>query len=276
MLTELTDIRAAVRDNYAQIATKDATDGCCGSDASECSSATDYSPDELGVLPKDANLGLGCGNPTALTSLAPGEVVLDLGSGGGIDVFLAGSRVGASGKAIGVDMTAEMLTRARANTPAYEASTGLANVEFRLGEIEHLPVADSSVDVVVSNCVINLSTDKAQVWREIARVLKPGGRVAVSDIALLQALPPVVRESVGAYVGCVGGAVRVQETVAMAAHAGLIDVAANHRQSHVAANVAQWDDRSYANAAREASCSTDANPYIASVDVTARKPRGDA
>ena len=139
-------------------------------------------------------MGLSCGNPNALAALQPGEVVLDLGAGGGFDVFIVGKKVGATGRAIGVDMTAEMLGKARKNIASYRKQTGLDNVEFRLGEIEHLPVADASVDAIISNCVINLSPDKPQVWREIARVLKPGGRVAVSDLALLKPLPPAVAE----------------------------------------------------------------------------------
>ena len=166
-------------------------------------------------------MGLSCGNPNALAALQPGEVVLDLGAGGGFDVFIAGKKVGATGRAIGVDMTAEMLGKARKNIAAYRERTGLDNVEFRLGEIEHLPLADNSVDAVISNCVINLSPDKPQVWREIARVLKPGGRVAVSDLALLKPLPPAVLESVEALVGCVAGAVLVSDTERMAQGGGL-------------------------------------------------------
>src|ERR1019366_6210252 len=177
---------------------------CCGSTPSSCGSnpvASEhlakhigYSPEELAALPEGANMGLSCGNPTALASLKPGEVVLDLGSGGGFDVFIAGRKVGAKGRAIGVDMTPEMLAKARKNIAAYRERSGLDNVEFRLGEIEHLPLAGKSADVVISNCVINLSPDKGQVWREIARVLKPGGRVAVSDLALFKPLRQEVRE----------------------------------------------------------------------------------
>src|SRR5262245_24938136 len=196
-LTDSEALRDTVRQGYAKI-TNDASAGCCGPGVSSCGSSPQdseklaqglgYTVDELKALPDGANMGLSCGNPTALAALKPGEVVLDLGSGGGFDVFIAGRKVGAAGRAIGVDMTADMVARARRNVASYREQTGLDNVEFRLGEIEHLPVADSSVDVVISNCVINLSPDKQQVWAEIARILKPGGRVAVSDIALLKPL----------------------------------------------------------------------------------------
>ncbi len=203
-------VRNAVRDGYAKIAKADSSCcsgvSCCGSnpqDSAELAKYVGYSAEELSALPEGANMGLSCGNPTALAALKPGEVVLDLGSGGGFDVFIAGRKVGATGRAIGVDMTPEMLGKARKNIAAYRERSGLDNVEFRLGEIEHLPVADASVDVVISNCVINLSPDKPQVWREIARVLKPGGRVAVSDLALLRPLPDAVRGMVEALVGCI-------------------------------------------------------------------------
>ena len=182
-------------------------------------------------MPDGANLGLSCGNPAALAALKSGEVVLDLGSGGGFDVFIAGRKVGASGRAIGVDMTAEMISRARGNAASYREQTGLDNVEFRLGEIEHLPVADYSVDVIISNCVINLSPDKPQVWREIGRVLKPGGRVAVSDIALLKPLPPEIVKMVEAMVGCIAEA--KHSSVIYEMHlAPRNDRSSHHRHSH--------------------------------------------
>lgn len=179
-----------------------------------------YSVEELAAIPEGADLGLGCGNPTALASLKEGEVVVDLGAGAGIDCFLAADAVGPNGRVIGVDMTAEMIERARANAKR----NGCSNLEFRLGEIEHLPVADSSVDAIISNCVINLSPDKDQVFREAFRVLKPGGRVMVSDIVLLKDLPEAVMSSVAAYTGCVAGASRKEEYLAKIKAAGFRDV----------------------------------------------------
>src|SRR5690242_15573779 len=209
-------VRQAVREGYGKIAQKDESCcsgvSCCGSsagDSAQLAQYVGYTPEELAALPEGANMGLSCGNPNALAALRPGEVVLDLGSGGGFDVFIAARKVGASGRAIGVDMTPEMLAKARKNIGAYRERSGLNNVEFRLGEIEHLPLADNSVDVVISNCVINLSPDKPQVWREIARVLKPGGRVAVSDLALFKPLPAEILRMMEALVGCVAGAVLV-------------------------------------------------------------------
>jgi len=198
-------VRELVLKGYASIA-RETEAGCCSPGVSCCGSSPQdsdklarelgYTVEELKALPEGANMGLSCGNPAALAALNPGEVVLDLGAGGGFDVFIAGRKVGPSGRAIGVDMTPEMLRKARANLAHYRQSTGWDNVEFRLGEIEHLPIGDNSVDAIISNCVINLSPDKPQVWREMARVLKPGGRVAVSDIALLKPLPEDVREMV--------------------------------------------------------------------------------
>lgn len=165
-----------------------------------------YSPDDLASIPAEANMGLSCGNPLALANLRPGEVVVDLGSGGGLDVLLAAGKVGLTGRAIGIDMTPEMIQLARANT----AKSGATNVEFHLAHIDALPLADATADVVVSNCVINLAPDKPAVFREIFRVLKPGGRVAVSDIALKRPLPDDLAGDIGAYVGCIAGAVLVE------------------------------------------------------------------
>jgi arsenite methyltransferase len=196
------DTRTEVRKHYAQAA----NGGCCGAGDAEGSIRLGYSRQELASIPAEADLGLGCGNPTALGELKEGETVVDLGSGGGIDCFLAARRVGAEGRVIGVDMTPPMIERAR------EAAdkAGYRNVEFRLGEIEHLPVADKSADVVISNCVINLSPDKRQTFREAYRILKDGGRLAVSDIVLLEELPPHLKESMELYAGCVAGAMTKQ------------------------------------------------------------------
>jgi SAM-dependent methyltransferase len=211
-------VKKMVREGYAKIAKKEKTSGsaptsCCSDTLTSCCSNTSevseeisrrigYSDEEIGSVPAGANLGLGCGNPVALASLKKGETVLDLGSGGGFDCFLAANRVGKKGKVIGVDMTPEMLDKARENARKgkYE------NVEFRLGEIENLPVADERVDVVISNCVINLSPNKKRVFEEAFRVLKPNGRLMVSDIVLLKKLPEIIRKNVQAYIGCLSGA----------------------------------------------------------------------
>lgn len=179
-----------------------------------------YSPEELAAVPADANMGLSCGNPTATANLRPGEVVVDLGSGGGLDVFLAAKKVGPTGRAIGIDMTPDMIGRARRSAAAFP------NVEFHLSTIDRIPLPDASVDVVISNCVINLAPDKAAVFREIARVLKPGGRLAVSDIALKQPLPPDLAGSTAAWCGCVAGAISVAEYVSGLTASGLSDVVA--------------------------------------------------
>ena len=232
-----------------------------------------YSGDEVSALPEGANLGLSCGNPTAIAALRAGEVVLDLGSGGGMDAFLAGPKVGERGRVIGVDMTPDMLARARRNLAEYRKRTGLDNVEFRLGEIEHLPLADSSVDVVISNCVINLSPDKPQVWREIARVLKPGGRVAVSDLALLRPLPPAVTGMVEALVGCIAGAVLVDDTERMLRSAGLSSIVLKKKPEYVRA-LQSFEDPLYRKIAEHLPAGTTAADFLTSLDVEARKPEG--
>lgn len=232
-----------------------------------------YSAEELSALPDGANMGLSCGNPNALAALKPGEVVLDLGSGGGFDVFIAGKKVGAAGRAIGVDMTADMLARARKNIEAYQQTTGLANVEFRLGEMEHLPIADASVDAIISNCAINLSPDKPQVWREMARVLKSGGRVAVSDLALLKPLPPGILEMVEALVGCVAGAVLVSETQRMAKAAGFTEIVLTPKAAYVDGMV-DWQDPLYQKLIANLPAGAKPSEYVTSLEITARKPSG--
>ncbi|MDD5397895.1 MAG: arsenite methyltransferase [Dehalococcoidia bacterium] len=222
------EIKQAVRERYAKVAST--ASSCCGAGTSSCCSPTDlatdysksigYSEAEISSVPEGANLGLGCGNPVALASLKEGEVVLDLGSGPGFDCFLAAARVGQSGKVIGVDMTPEMLQKAREN----KSKGGFENVEFRLGEIENLPVADSSVDVIISNCVINLSPQKGRVFQEAFRVLKPGGRLMVSDIVLLEELPKNIMDSVAAYVGCVAGASKKGDYLDAISRTGFKDV----------------------------------------------------
>ncbi len=272
------DVRKAVREGYGEIAKKGGSCGgtkptCCGSApaaSEDLAKHIGYSAEELAALPEGANMGLGCGNPNALAALKPGEVVLDLGAGGGFDVFIAGKKVGAKGRAIGVDMTPEMLAKARKNIASYRKQTGLDNVEFRLGEIERLPVADNSVDVVISNCVINLSPDKAQVWREIARVLKPGGRVAVSDLALLKPLPRAVAESVEALVGCVAGAVLVSETKRMAKEAGLVEIETKSRSAYIDGMV-DWQDPLYQKIIKELPARAKPSDYVTSREITARK-----
>ena len=205
-------VKSAVREHYASVARSEsgccgpapAKGGCCGAEPApiEISRAIGYSEQDLSAVPAGSNLGLGCGNPLAFAALKEGDVVVDLGSGAGFDCFLAAQRVGPQGRVIGVDMTHEMLERARTNA----ARDGVSNVEFRLGEIENLPVADGTADMVISNCVVNLSTDKPRVFREALRVLKPGGRLMVSDLVLARPLPASVARSVAAYAGCIAGA----------------------------------------------------------------------
>jgi arsenite methyltransferase len=274
-----TEVRDKVREGYATIARGVAAGagGCCGPagglPAEAFAQAIGYSGEDLSVTPEGSNMGLSCGNPTALASLRPGEVVLDLGSGGGFDCFVAGPKVGPGGRVIGVDMTPEMISRARRNVASYRQQTGLANVEFRLGEIEALPVADASVDVVISNCVLNLSPDKPRVWSEIARVLRPGGRVAVSDLALVRPLPDSIRTDVEALIGCVSGAVLVDETRAMIDAAGLVDVTLQAKPEYVDA-MSSWEDPLYRRIVEQLPAGSKASDYITSLDVSARKALG--
>ena len=220
------EIKKIVREGYAEIAKKNRcsyapVSSCCGgTQAEEISKNIGYSQQEINAVPDGANLGLGCGNPTALASLRKGEVVLDLGSGAGFDCFLAAKKVGKTGRVIGVDMTSEMLDKARENAE----KGGYSNVEFRLGEIENIPVADNTVDIVISNCVINLSTDKKRVFIEAFRVLKPGGRLMVSDIVLLQELPQFIKNSVAGYVGCISGAILKEKYLQAVKQAGFHEV----------------------------------------------------
>jgi SAM-dependent methyltransferase len=222
------ETKKIVRENYAKVAMQRSS--CCGPAESCCGTADTsqhisqrigYSKDELHSVPEGADLGLGCGNPTAIASLKEGETVLDLGSGPGMDCFLSADKVGRSGKVIGVDMTPEMLEKARENA----LKGDYTNVEFRLGEIENLPAADNSVDVVISNCVINLSPDKQKVFEESFRVLKPGGRMMISDIVLSRELPAYLKDSIDAYVGCIAGAITKDEYLEAVKAAGFQDVA---------------------------------------------------
>lgn len=224
------EIRQVIRSRYGEIAKHD-SQGCDCSPVSSCCSGTQgpiekisqdlgYTKEQLDSVPEGANMGLGCGNPQAIASLKPGETVLDLGSGGGFDCFLAAESVGESGHVIGVDMTADMVSKARQNAK----KRGVKNVEFRLGEIEHLPVADASLDVIISNCVINLSPEKIDVFREAWRVLKPGGRLAILDVVALQTLPGEIKNDLSLISGCIGGTEKIEDIVMMLQEAGFKDI----------------------------------------------------
>jgi arsenite methyltransferase len=264
MVKKSTDqIRDAVRQNYAGVAKRKGgsccgSSSCCGSDSEIIpvnSLKLGYAADDLTAVPDGANLGLGCGNPGAIAALQPGEVVLDLGSGAGFDCFLAAQRIGPTGRVIGVDMTPEMLGKARAN-----AEIGsYTNVEFRLGEIEALPVADNSVHVIISNCVINLSPEKPRVFREAFRVLKPGGRLAISDVVAIAPIPEEMRDDLALYSGCIAGASSVAEIEAMLADAGFTGIVV-HVNAASREVVAEWaPDRGIEH-------------YVASATIEAVKP----
>ena len=268
-------VRDTVREGYAAIATGRSA-CCCGggscgtSDPTRLAEAVGYTAQSLASLPDGANMGLSCGNPVAIAALKEGQTVLDLGSGGGFDVFQAGQIVKAAGRVIGVDMTPEMLAKARKNIDFYQQSTGLDNVEFRLGEIEHLPVADSCVDVVLSNCVINLSPDKPQAWREVFRVLKPGGKVSVSDLALLQPLPENIREMAAALVGCVAGAALVEDSRAMLEAAGFAAIVLTPKPEYVR-SMQSWNDPLYRQIAEVLPKGEQLADYIVSLSIEATK-----
>ncbi len=265
-----TDIHAHVSKRYGEIAEDGGT--CCGSKTDlgrlDHAQAIGYSADEIATLPEGANLGLGCGSPTSLTMIEPGMTVVDLGSGAGIDCFLASPKVGECGQVIGVDMTDAMLEKAN----AYAKEHGYKNVSFRKGRIEALPIEDASVDLVISNCVVNLSPDKGKVFAEIMRVLKPGGRAAISDIVLLKPLPKQIVEDVEAYIGCISGAELIENYLGQAIRSGL-EVTSAKRKGYDVMHVL--------------SCSPDAgkfienvpaefagNDHVASLDVVLTRPAG--
>jgi SAM-dependent methyltransferase len=259
---EQDQVRQQVRERYGQIA-RTQERGCgCGPSCKEgnAGGGTDpltlgYSADDLQAAPAGAEMGLGCGNPTAIASIQPGETVLDLGSGAGFDCFLAARQTGPTGRVIGVDMTPDMISKARANA----AKSGLTNVEFRLGEIEHLPVGDQSVDLILSNCVINLSPDKARVYADAFRVLKPGGRIAVSDIVALQPIPDAMKADLAAYTGCVAGAASVPELEKLLAEVGFAGIRVEVK-SGSRAFINDWVP------------GHQAGDFVASANITARKP----
>lgn len=262
-MSETTDIRSTVREKYGAIAegAKVGAGGCCGSDC--CGGTGDilteigYSKEQAAAIPEGSDLGLGCGNPLAYAAVKPGETVLDLGSGAGIDCFLAARETGSTGRVIGVDMTPAMLEKARKNL----AKSEFKNIEFRLGEIEHLPVSDASVDVIISNCVVNLSPDKPQVFREALRVLKAGGRLLVSDLVLTRPLTPEMQQNVDLYVGCVAGASLKKEYLGLMRDAGFKDVEIVNETSYTVG----------ATELPEGSAERDAFNSVVSVKVRARK-----
>ncbi|MCL5961225.1 MAG: arsenite methyltransferase [Chloroflexi bacterium] len=260
------EVREAVHENYKKVAQSGlagcgcSPSSCCGGDgdtsAAERSLAIGYSIEDVSAVPEGANMGLGCGNPQAISSLQLGETVLDLGSGGGFDCFLAAQVVGKTGQVIGVDMTPEMVSRARRNV----GKTDLRNVEFRLGEIEHLPVADGTIDVIISNCVINLSPEKEKVFAEAFRVLKPGGRLAISDVVATAELPSEVRQDLQMYSACISGASSIEELESILDRAGFVAIRVRP----------QDESRQYI---REWAPGRKIEDYVTSATIEAVKPR---
>lgn len=278
-----------VREKYAAAAQSDLSNK--QQSVREVAENFGYTPEELASIPEEANLGLSCGNPTALAQLRPGEVVVDLGCGGGLDVFLAAQKVGPAGKAIGIDMTPEMIDRAKAGAARLPG----INVEFHLATIDRLPLPDASVDCVISNCVINLAPDKRAVFREIHRVLKPGGRIAISDIALKRELPPALAESVAAYVGCIAGALSLDQWSAYLKELGFLDIRITDQRHDLNAYSKIEGQAACCGPAMDSACCTpppsdetvhlglknllsrfDINDFAASIVIEATKCRDDA
>ena len=274
----MNSIHQSVQQAYGRIATTGGaccgpTSACCGGSPTSdtLALALGYSAEQLSSLPEGSNLGLSCGHPSALAALEPGEFVVDLGSGAGFDAFIAASRVGPEGQVHGVDMTPEMIAKARGNAEVFRQRTGLDNVQFHHAQIEALPLEEASVDVVISNCVLNLSPDQPQVWREIARILKPGGRVSISDIVLLQPLPDSLKERVEALVGCIAGASLLSDVEHMVLAAGLEGLEIQVQNGAISAMLVPGDPL-HAQILNDLPPGATPADYLASALIQAKKP----